>query len=348
MILFTNTGVKMRVCDWIANYLYSIGVKHVHGLMGGGASGLNDGFIKHGAINYICYHHEQGAGHAAIGESKYTGELSVVNPTTGCGGTNCATSVLDAWQDGVPVLFLSGNVRLDTCSGYINDSRTINIRKYGVQEHHIVDTVGSMTKYSKFVTSVESVPSIIQKAIFFAMEGRRGPVWVDIPSDIQTAPMPLTYSTFTEPSYIWKDWDSTELKQLLSSCQRPVVLAGYGIRQSGTVNQFRQFIEHYQIPYVSTYGARDYFPHTSPFNIGAVGVRGSRAGNFAMQNADLLLMLGTSLGTSVIGYDPKQFSPYSKKVMVDISYDELQKGIIPLDVEINYPLDLFFWKMLNE
>lgn len=341
----------MRVCDWIADYLYTTGVKHVHGLMGGGASGLNDGFIKHGKINYICYHHEQGAGHAAIGESKYTGMLSVVNPTTGCGGTNCATSVLDAWQDGVPVLFLSGNVKLETCSGYINNHQFINIRKYGVQEHHIVDTVRSMTKYAKFVTTVDSVPSIIQEAIHHAMSGRRGPVWVDIPSDIQTAPMPESYldnKNKFDYSPPLGSWDSVELKQLLRDSQRPVVLAGYGIRQSGTVEQFKRFIERYQIPYVSTYGARDYFPHSSPFNIGAVGVRGSRAGNFTMQNADLLLMLGTSLGTSVIGYDPKQFSPHSKKVYVDISLDELQKDIIPIDIKINYPLSSFFWKMLHE
>ncbi len=103
----------MRVADWIANYLWDIGVSRVHGLMGGGAAGLNDGFIKHKGLEYICYHHEQGAGHAGVGEAKYTGRLSVVNPTTGCGGTNCATSVLNAWQDGVPVLFLSGNVKLE-------------------------------------------------------------------------------------------------------------------------------------------------------------------------------------------------------------------------------------------
>ena len=106
--------MKVRVADWIAEYLHNIGVTKIHGLMGGGAAGLNDGFIKNGKLDYICYHHEQGAGHAAIGESKYTGKLAVVNPTTGCAGTNCATSVLNAWQDGVPILFISGNVKLNT------------------------------------------------------------------------------------------------------------------------------------------------------------------------------------------------------------------------------------------
>ena len=179
----------MRVCDWIADYLKSLGVERVHGLMGGGAAGLNDGFIKQN-MPYICYHHEQGAGHAAIGESKYTGKLAVVNPTTGCAGTNCSTSVLDAWQDSVPVLFISGNVRRDTCSGWINHTNGVNIRKYGIQEHHVVDTYKSITKYSKFVIDPLEVAYTMQQAVYLATTGRPGPVWVDIPGDIQLAQMP--------------------------------------------------------------------------------------------------------------------------------------------------------------
>ena len=180
----------MRVADWIANYLWDIGVSRVHGLMGGGAAGLNDGFIKHPSIEYICYHHEQGAGHAGVGEAKYTGRLSVVNPTTGCGGTNCATSILNAWQDGAPVLFLSGNVKLNNTTHWINSRNNIRIRHYGAQEHDIVDTVRSMTKYAAFVTTPQDVPYELKKAVYKATTGRPGPVWIDIPSDIQTAELP--------------------------------------------------------------------------------------------------------------------------------------------------------------
>ena len=183
----------MRVCDWIASYLYDKGIKRVHGLMGGGASGLNDGFIKHGKIQYICYHHEQGAGHAAVGESKFTGKISIVNPTTGCGGTNCITSVLNAWQDSIPVIFLSGNVRLAACSRYINNIKNINIRKYGIQEHDIIETVKTITKMSVFVDDVKDVVKVLQEAMHIATTGRPGPVWIDIPGDIQTAQMPDTY-----------------------------------------------------------------------------------------------------------------------------------------------------------
>jgi acetolactate synthase-1/2/3 large subunit len=336
----------MRVCDWIASYLYDNGVSRVHGLMGGGASGLNDGFIKHGKIQYVCYHHEQGAGHAAIGESKYTGKLSVVNPTTGCGGTNCITSVLNAWQDSIPVLFLSGNVRLNTCSRYINQQQQINLRKYGIQEHDIIETVKSMTKMSVFVDDVKDVAKTLQKAIQIATTGRPGPVWIDIPGDIQTSLMPAEYEEYKLSSTFVHNYDFLELKHKLQNAERPLVLAGYGIRQSNSVNYFRFFIEKYKLPYVSTYGARDYLSHTHSYNIGAVGIKGSRAGNFAMQNSKLLLILGSSLGASVIGYDPSQFSPNSYKILVDIDVNELNKQVIKIDENYRIDLKTFFEEML--
>lgn len=334
----------MRVCDWIAVYLKSIGVDRVHGLMGGGAAGLNDGFIKQN-MPYVCYHNEQGAGHAAIGESKYTGKLSVVNPTTGCAGTNCATSVLNAWQDGVPILFISGNVRLNTCSGYINNTKGLKIRKYGIQEHHIVDTYKTITKLSWFVDKVEDVAYILQKAIYLATSGRPGPVWIDIPGDIQLAEMPAEYKTFTPPvGMVYDKFQS--VRDAIDNAQRPLVIAGYGIRQSNTVDRFVNFVEHYNIPYVSTYGARDYTANDHPLSIGAIGQRGSRAGNFAIQNADLLLVLGSSLNASVVGYDPKQFAPTAKKIMVDCDNDELTKDIVYIDEKIQVKLIEFFLGMM--
>ena len=335
----------MRVCDWIADYLKSLGVERVHGLMGGGAAGLNDGFIKQN-MPYVCYHHEQGAGHAAIGESKYTGKLAVVNPTTGCAGTNCATSVLDAWQDSVPVLFISGNVRRDTCSGWINHTKGVNIRKYGIQEHHVVDTYKSITKYSKFVVDPLEVAYTMQQAVYLATTGRPGPVWVDIPGDIQLAQMPENPSQFQPSITETVHHDYTDVKKMLLNAQRPVVLAGYGIRQSGLVDKFVEFVEKYNIPYVSTYGARDYTANEHPLSIGAVGQRGSRAGNFAMQNADLLLILGSSLNASVVGYDPKQFAPASIKVLVDTDWNELHKNIVKIDHKYQDSLDNFFKAMI--
>ncbi len=335
----------MRVADWIAEYLHSIGVRRVHGLMGGGAAGLNDGFIKHPGIEYICYHHEQGAGHAALGEAKYTGKLAVVNPTTGCAGTNCSTSVLNGYQDGVPVLFLSGNVRLDNTTHWLKTYKEIHIRHYGAQEHDIVRTMQSITKSSYFVDRPELVEDALKAAVFFATTGRPGPVWVDIPANVQTAQMPelqnLSYKEFAaapvEASDVWEK---------INESKRPLIVAGVGIRQANRVVAFRDFVEKHQIPFITTYGAQDYAPHDHPLNIGTPGVRGNRAGNFAMQNADLLLFLGTSLGAPVIGYDPKQFNPTAYKIYVDIEQDELNKDIIPVDWKIHTSVQNFFGAMV--
>lgn len=330
----------MRVCDWIADYLKSIGVERVHGLMGGGAAGLNDGFIKQN-MPYVCYHNEQGAGHAAIGESKYTGKLAVVNPTTGCAGTNCATSVLNAWQDGVPVLFISGNVRLNTCSGWINKTRNLNVRKYGIQEHHVVDTYKSITKMAKFITDVSEVAPALQEAVWLAQSGRPGPVWIDIPGDIQLAEMPETYEQF-QPFVNFVYYKFQEVRDAIARAERPLILAGYGIRQSGTVDEFVKFIEKWNIPFVSTYGARDYTADSHRLSIGAIGQRGSRAGNFAVQNADLLLILGSSLNASVVGYDPNQFAPTAYKIMIDYDLSELNKDIVKIDQKVPVQLTEFF------
>jgi acetolactate synthase-1/2/3 large subunit len=336
----------MRVADWIAEYLHSIGVSRVHGLMGGGAAGLNDGFIKHGGIEYICYHHEQGAGHAAIGESKYTGRLSVVNPTTGCAGTNCATSVLNAYQDGVPVLFLSGNVKKDNCTAWFIEEHGIDLRHYGAQEHNIVETVKSMTKYARFVMEAEEVPYILQKAVHLATTGRPGPVWVDIPSDIQAAQLPENVRSFFPRDYTESFKDKTLVMNILAEASRPIVIAGQGIRQSGCVNKFIEFVEKYDLPFVTTYGAQDYAPYDHPLNVGTPGIRGNRAGNFAMQNANLLLMLGTSMGAPVIGYKPDQFSPKSYKIYVDIDSPELHKNPFHIDLKINRSVEEFLKAML--
>jgi acetolactate synthase-1/2/3 large subunit len=337
----------MRVCDWISDYLYNLGIENVHGIMGGGASGLNDGFIKNGKINYICYHNEQGAGHSAMGEAIYTGKVSVVNPTTGCAGTNCATSVLDAWQDGVPVLFISGNVRMNTCSSWINTTKNINLRKYGIQEHNVVSMYKNMTKYAHFITSIDEVAYVITKALYMAKEGRPGPCWVDIPGDIQTAEMPETYKLFIADDPINRiHTNLDELKNQLEQSERPVVLVGQGIRQTNTVDSFIKFIEKYKLPFVTTYGATDYASNDHELNMGAIGIKGCRYGNFVVQNASLLLVLGSSLNSSVIGYDPKQFSIGSKKIVVDIDSDELNKDILDISEKYNMDLSDFFEVMV--
>ena len=193
----------MRVCDYIAERLHKEGVTHVYGLVGGGCAGLNDGFFCNPDIQFIGFHHEQGAGHAAVGSARTNRKLAVANVTTGCGGTNALTSCLNAWQESVPVLFLSGNTRLNNIASYINKQKGINLRRYGIQEHDIVNTVKTMTKYSVLIESIDDVVYELEKAIHIATTGRPGPVWVDVPGQTFTLTTgTLTYRNITG-KYNW-------------------------------------------------------------------------------------------------------------------------------------------------
>lgn len=333
----------MRVCDFIAKHLYDIGITRVYGLMGGGASGLNDGFIKHGSINYVCFHHEQGAGYAAYGESRLTNKISVVNPTTGCGGTNCITPLLNAWQDSVPVVYISGNVRTSHTTNFLNRKQSITLRKYGVQEHDIINTVKSITKYAKFLEDPTKVPYELSKAIDIALSDRKGPVWLDIPSDVQTFILPDTFDTYESKEQSPAKINVNEIIEAeIKSHSRPLVLAGNGIHLSNTRQQFKHFLEKYDLPFVSTYLGRDLLSHDHPLNIGTVGVKGTRAANFIMQNCDLLIILGCSLNPTHVGYDEKQFVPNAKKIMIDIDSAEYTKGTVKINDYYKMNLKHFF------
>ena len=337
MVILNN----MRVADYISNKLSEYGVKNVYGLMGGGAAGLNDGFIKNKNIKYICFHNEQGAGYAAVGESKVTRKISVVNPTTGCGGTNCITPLLDAWQDSLPVVFLSGNVKKTQTSLFINRENNIFIRKYGIQEHNIIDTVKSITKYSKMVESASDIPYELDLAINTALSGRMGPVWLDIPSDIQHDKIPLEYKKFIPTKTSSSNDKFNHLDDIINKYTCPLILAGYGIVLSNTQHKFKNIIEKYQIPVVTSYLGIDILGHNHPLNLGTIGIKGSRAGNFALQNCNLLIILGCSLNCSHTGYDEKLFSPNSYKIMVDIDKNEYLKNTIKIDRFIETNLNDF-------
>ena len=340
----------MRVCDYIAERLHQQGVRHVYGLVGGGCAGLNDGFFCHPDMEFVAFHHEQGAGHAAVGSARTNRKLSVANVTTGCGGTNALTSCLNAWQESVPVLFLSGNTRLNNIAAYINKQKGINLRRYGIQEHDIVGTVKNMTKYAVLIEDVNDVAYELEKAIHIATTGRPGPVWIDVPGNIQTAKMPENPRQYipevdlaTVPTTLMLD----TLKNIIYNSKRPVVIAGAGIGISNSQQMFRDFIEHYQIPFVTNFLTRDLIAYEHPQNIGMWGIKGNRAANFAVQNSDCLIILGSSMNVTHIGYDEKSFSPHSTKIMIDIDSNELKKDIFKVDVPIVGNVNDFLHLALN-
>jgi acetolactate synthase-1/2/3 large subunit len=333
----------VRVCDYIANRLNQLGIKKVYGLVGGSTAGLNDGFISHPDIEFVAFHHEQGAGHAATGSARTNRMLGVCNITAGCGVTNVMTSCLNAYQESVPVLFLSGNTQTFNMAKLINKERGLNLRKYGIQDFDNVGAVSGMTKYAVMIERAEDVPYELEKAIHIATSGRPGPVWFDVPGNLQAAQIPEGYREFLveETKLIdHKDEILSALKTIFSS-KRPVIVAGNGITIADCRKEFREFVEFYKIPFVTTFLTRDNIEYEHPQNIGMMGIKGNRSANFAMQNSDCLVILGCSMNVTHIGYDAATFSPASTKIMIDIDPSELKKDIFKVDQAINCDVSEF-------
>jgi acetolactate synthase-1/2/3 large subunit len=295
----------MRVADYIIDQIYKEGCEHIFLVTGGGAMYLNDAIAAHGKIKPICNHHEQSCAMGAVAYSKYTNSISAVCLTTGCGGTNAITGLLDAWQDSVPVIFVSGNVNRSHMA-------PAGVRNLGVQEANIIDIVKPITKYSVVVHDPEDIGDIMREAIHHATTGRPGPVWIDVPMDVQGA---LCF----------------DLKHEIESSERPLILAGNGINCSNAKNAFRAFVSKTNIPVVTSYNGVDLIQSNDSNFVGRVGIKGTRAGNFAMQNCDLLLVIGCRLPVPVTGYDYSTFAREAKVIVVDVDKDEHSKETVKID-----------------
>jgi acetolactate synthase-1/2/3 large subunit len=325
-----NDSKKIRVVDYIANKINELGVNHIFTITGGGAMFLNDAILRHENIEAICNHHEQASAMAAVGYAKYSGKLGVVMPTTGCGCTNTITGLLDAWQDNVPMLFVSGQIN----SHQTMDNYDLPLRQIGVQEADVVTIVSSITKYAVLVKDPTTIRYHMERAIHEAFSGRSGPVWLDIPLDVQSAMIdPDELQGYEEPEdpIVATEIDLSELDTYFSFAKRPVILAGNGIRLADAQDEFQSFVENNNIPVVNTYLAADLLPTDHPLNIGRVGIKGNRAANFALQNSDLLLVIGSRLGIPVTGYIYENFAREAKIVVVDIDENEHKKNTVCID-----------------
>lgn len=345
---------KIKVSDFIANYLVDCGVKNIHILMGGGAASLNDSFCKHPNLKYISYHLENIGSYSAFGEAKYNNRLAVFNATSGIGAINTLPGILSAWADGVPLLVVTGNTALKNTSRYLKLHKKIRTRQNGIQDNDIIENVKSITKYAVSLEKSEDILYELSKCCYIATSGRPGPCLIEIPSDIANSLIETkdlrSYNHgigIDDINSILESIEIHNLKKDLQIYQKPLILAGGGIRQSNTVEQFKQFIEKYQLPFVHSFLGVDLLPFKNPLNLGNIGVKGKRCANFALQNCDLLIILGCSIQTSHIGYLPDKFAYKAKKYMVDIDWDNLNKDIVNIDVKINCNLQEFF-KYINE
>jgi len=330
--------VKIRVADYVAKFLELKGIKHTFMVTGGGAMFLNDGMAKSTKIKGVFHHHEQACAMAAVGYSKVNNEIAVVMPTTGCGGTNTITGVLDAWQDSNKVVFISGNVNKRETT---HESK-VPLRKFGVQEANIVEIVKSITKYSVMVTDPNMIAYHLNEAFYICENGRPGPVWIDIPLDIQGSFINEEELVPYVPRVESLKVDCSGIEHYLKRSKRPIIVAGYGIHLSNTRQQFIEFIEKYNIPVVFTYLSIDLLPSDHPLYVGRLGTKGDRAGNFAIQNSDLVISLGSSLSVSVTGFRYETFAREAKKIAVDTDSNEHKKGTINMDYVLNTDLYTFF------
>ncbi len=326
----------IKLTDYIVKYLEEYGTSTVFMVTGGGAMHLNDSFGKSEKISCICNHHEQGSAIAAEGYSRITGALAVVNVTTGPGGLNTLNGVLGQWTDSVPVLYISGQVRLDTTISACPD---LHLRQLGDQEVNIVDVVRPLTKYATLITNPNDIKKELQKAIFIATSGRPGPVWIDIPMNIQGAVIDETQlepfkeeGEYIVPSTLENQVD--EVIKLIKSSERPIIVAGHGIRLSKSISKFLALSKKLGIPIVSTLNGFDIVETNNPLSIGTIGSIGSRAGNFAIQNSDLVLFLGTRNNIRQISYNWTAFARAAKKICVDIDDAELKKPFLKYDLPI--------------
>lgn len=325
----------VRIADYITQFIENLGVKDIFMLTGGGAMFLNDAAAQNKNIRGIFNHHEQACSMGAFAYSKYTENWGACYLTTGCGSTNAITGLTDAWQDNVPVFFISGQVRRSDTKAHFG----LPLRQYGMQELDVIPVVTSLCKYAVMVDDPSKIRYHLEKARYLGIHGRPGPVWLDIPLDVQGALIdPETLQKFdpaelNEPPLPVLDLNKIqEIENLLQNAKRPIIIAGHGIRLAHALREFKSFIEKYQIPFVGTYLATDYVPGNHPLFIGRSGIKGDRAGNFAIQNSDLVLSIGSRLGVTVTGYNPAQFAREAKIAVVDIDPVEHQKKTVKIDV----------------
>lgn len=322
-----------RVADYIADFIAAQGVGHVFLLPGGGAMHLNDAVGKHPRLEVVACHHEQAAAIAAEAYCRINENLGVAMVTTGPGATNAVTAVAGAWIESVPLLVISGQVkRADLLCG-------APLRQKGVQEVDIVSVVEPITKYAVTIKHPEDIRRELERAVFIARDGRAGPVWIDVPLDVQGAPIdPSTLQGWQpECAPAAEEIDPAvlaELRSLLENAERPLILAGHGVRLSGAAKAFRELIESLGVPLVSTWNAMDLLPYEHPLYVGRPGVVALRAPNFAIQNADLLISIGCRLDNIITAYAPRDFARNARKVVVDVDSHEITKLDMAIDVAI--------------
>ncbi len=336
----------IKLSDYVIQFIEGLGVDHLFLLPGGGCMHLLDSVGKSKKINYVCNLHEQASAIAADAYSQYTNNIGVALVTTGPGGTNAITGVAASWLDSIPVMIFSGQVKTADLA------RSRGVRQMGFQEIDIVSLVKPITKYAYMVTEPETIKYHLEKALHMAKSGRPGPVWIDVPLDIQAAVInERALKGFDIPTF---DVSGSDLKEkveytisLLNQAKRPIILVGNGVRLSGAINEFLELTKILNIPVLTTWKSMDFMSEDNELFVGRPGAVGQRGANFSQQNADFIMMLGARLDYGQTGYNHENFARAAKKVMVDIDENEINKMKTAIDVRVPYDVKLFLNQILR-
>lgn len=329
--------MKIKLSEYIAQRLAEYGIRHVFMVTGGGAMHLNHALGTHPDLACVFNHHEQACAMAAESYFRVSNRLAVVNVTSGPGGTNAITGVYGAWTDSIGMLVLSGQVKYETTVR----STGMALRQFGDQELDIEELVRPVTKYCVMVTDPQTIRYHLEKALYLATHGRPGPVWLDIPLNVQAAQIDTACLAGFDPAELDEPWtrtnlaaSSTAILARLQQASRPVVFAGGGVRLSGAHAEFIRLADKLGIPVVTGWNAHDAIWDDHPCYVGRPGTVGDRPGNFAVQNADLLLILGSRLNIRQVSYNWASFARAAYKIWVDIDRMELAKPTVKANMPV--------------
>lgn len=344
--------MKQRLADYVADFLVEHGVTYCFSVVGGGAMHLNDALGHKKGLKVTYNHHEQACAIAAEAYARLDNRIAAVCVTTGPGGTNALTGVVGGWLDSIPMFIISGQVRYDTTARYALKYTGKPLRAMGDQEYDIVKSVEHMTKYAVMIEDPMQIRYALEKAWHLATTGRPGPVWIDIPVNYQGGYIEtddlMGYDPTDDdsklPPEVPEDVIATVLEKI-KKAKRPVFHAGYGIRLSGGYEMFRKVAEKLNIPIVTYWNAVDLIEDENPLYCGRAGNMGDRPGNWAIQNADLILAIGTRISIRQVGYNWKTWARAAEVIMVDIDQAELKKPTLHVEMPIWADAKDFLTKM---
>ena len=344
--------MEIKLAKYISEFLVRHGIRDCFMVTGGGAMHLDDAIGHQEGIRCTFNHHEQACAIAAEGYTRMTGKLAAVCVTSGPGGTNAITGVMGGWLDSIPMFVISGQVKRETTIWAVPE---LNLRQLGDQEFNIIDSVRNMTKYAVMVTNPQEIAYHLEKALFLATNGRGGPVWLDIPLDVQGAKIEtdslIHFDADREIAWRTPKTRPSAVELLLRKIREakaPLVLAGTGIDLAGASDRLLAFLDKYRLPVVTAWNANDTVAFDNPFYVGMPGTVGIRSGNFAVQNCDLLLSLGCRLNIRMIGYNRHDFAKNAFKAIVDVDPRELIKPTVQADLPIQADVGEFLDTMLAQ